>query len=75
MPGRPRHPDKDLERVLRALEQQGWRVTRGQKYFKAWCPCEARHWKTIHLTPSSSGYRQNLVGQLRRATCWQEEAR
>jgi hypothetical protein len=68
---RSRHPDKDLEAVLRSLERQGWRIERGQKYFKAYCPC-GLHKKTVHLTPSGPRYLRNLVGWLRRETCWEE---
>ena len=58
--------------MLRSLERQNWRVVLGGKYFKAYCPCPLKHLKTIKLTPSSPGYRRNLVGQLKRATCWKE---
>ncbi len=71
MVSRPRHTDKDIEAVLQSLERQRWRVVKGQKYYKAYCPCPVQHLKTIHLTPRS-GYLRNLVGQLRRATCWRE---
>jgi hypothetical protein len=72
--GRPRHQDKDIENVLQSLERQDWRVTKAKGYYKAYCPCAKKHMKTIHLTPSTSGYRRNLMGQLKRATCWDEEA-
>jgi hypothetical protein len=39
-----------------------------------WCPC-GKHWKTVKLTPSDPNYVRNLLGQLRRATCWDEEAK
>jgi hypothetical protein len=29
--------------------------------------------KTMKLTPSDPNYIRNLLGQLRRATCWDEE--
>jgi hypothetical protein len=69
---RPRHPDKDLERVLRAAERQGWRVVKPGRYFKMYCPCPGEHMQTVHITPNRK-YRQNLMGQLRRATCWKDE--
>lgn len=72
MGGRPRHQRPDLEAVLRSAERQGWTVTKGT-YFKMRCPCPSKHMKTVHLSPSSSNYLKNLVGQLRRATCWREE--
>lgn len=64
---RPRHPNKDLERVLRDLEDEGWRVER-RRYFVAFCPC-GEHMKTIHLTPSSSGYERNLRAWIQRCPC------
>lgn len=73
--GRPRHPDKDLEAVLHEAERQGWRVEKGKKYYKMYCPCERKHLKTVHLSPSSPTYLVNLRGQLCRATCWQDEGR
>ncbi len=71
---RPKHPDKDLEALLRSLESAGWRVEKGRKYFKGYCPC-GDHKKTIHVTPSDPGYRRHLIGWLRRETCWEEEGR
>lgn len=35
---RPKHPNEELEAILRSLEGQGWRVTRGKGYYKAYCP-------------------------------------
>jgi hypothetical protein len=35
-----------------------------------WCLCPAKHMKTVHLTPSDPNYVRNLLGQLKRATCW-----
>lgn len=74
---RPRHPRKDLERVLRDAETQpggAWRVERGKGYYKMWCPCPGKHKKTVTLTPSDPNYEKNLRGWLRRSTCWKEEA-
>lgn len=68
---RPRHQRRELEDVLRDLEAKGWRVVKGRKYFKAYCPCPMQHLKTVHLTPSNSNYQKNLLGELRRATCWE----
>jgi hypothetical protein len=68
---RPQHQVKELEAVLRAAEDRRWRVEKGKKYFKMWCPCPEKHWKTVKLTPSGANYTRNLLGQLRRATCWE----
>lgn len=71
MSGRPKHPRKELEAVLKRAEEQGWVIVK-TTYFKMRCPCADRHWKTVHLTPSDPNYLRNLLGQLRRATCWKE---
>ena len=48
-------------------------MERGKRYYKMWCPC-GKHMKTVKLTPSDPNYARNLLGQLRRATCWDKEA-
>jgi hypothetical protein len=80
LPGAPKkrakHPNKDLERLLRDAETQTdgpWRVERDKGYYKMWCPCPQKHKKTVKLTPSDPHYEQNLRGWLRRSTCWKEE--
>lgn len=75
MGGRPKHPDKHIEEVLAASERQGWRVERGRKYFKIYCPCAEKHMKVVHITPSDPNYLRNVIGQLKRATCWKEGRR
>jgi len=67
---RPRHPKKELEEVLTRAEERSWRVTKGKKYFKLWCPKPCRHRKTVHLTPSDPNYKRNLVKFLENRTCW-----
>ena len=59
---------KELEAIRRIAVKKGWRVERGKRYYKMWCPC-GRHMKTMKLTPSDPNYTRNLLGQLRRATC------
>lgn len=74
MTPRPRHPDKDLERVLRAGEHQGWRVEkRPRGYFKMYCPYADKHFKTVHITPNKA-YLRDLLKWLKRETCWEEDA-
>lgn len=71
---RPKHSNKELEAILRSLEAQGWRVTRGKGYYKAYCPPpHACCVKTVKLTPSGSRYALNLRGWLKRSGCWKEE--
>lgn len=73
MVNRPRHPRKDLEQLLRLIEEHGWTVEKGSKYFKAKCPCGA-HMRTVHMTPSSSRYTVNTTHWFERQPCWNEEA-
>lgn len=70
--GRPKHPKKDLEAVLKAAESQKWIVIKASKYFKMRCPCPDKHQKIVHISPSNPMYLKNLLGQLLRATCWKE---
>lgn len=62
----------DLAAIRRQASEKGWRVEKGKKYYKMWCPC-GKHWKTVKLTPSDPNYIRNLLGQLRRATCWDDD--
>jgi hypothetical protein len=75
---RPRHPRKELEALLKEAESNGWRVTKGRRYYTIWCPCPGRHRETVHLTPSGSNYERNLRAHLRNlrahlrlTTCWE----
>ena len=70
---RHRHKDKDLERVIKIAEKQGWTVTGGgNRYFKMKCPCPMKCMKMVVCTPSGANYTINLIAQLERATCWKE---
>ncbi|WP_030166404.1 hypothetical protein [Spirillospora albida] len=64
----------NLSRELRAVRKeavsQGWTVLRGKRYWKLRCPCPMKHKKSMSLTPSNPNYVKNLLGELRRATCW-----
>ena len=68
---RRKHPDKDLEKVLKDAEAQGWRI-KDKNYFKMYCPCPGKHLKSVHLTPSDPNYLRNLLKKLLRDTCWKE---
>lgn len=61
--------EKELKAIRKEAEQQGWRVVRGKKW-KMYCPCPDKHIKNMSLTPSGVNYVTNLLGELRRATCW-----
>ena len=69
--GRPRHPNKDLEALLREAEAKGWRATKPRKYFKVFCGC-GQHQRTVHITPSDNDYERNLRGWLKRTGCWED---
>jgi hypothetical protein len=68
---RPKHPTKEIETLLQSLERHGWTVKKGKKYFRAYCGggCH-QHMKSVHITPSDPRYLQNLMGWLKRETCW-----
>lgn len=72
MAPRPKHPDKDLEAIIRSLEDQDWKVNKDKKYYKALCPCSEKHYKTIHNTPQKT-YIDKLRTRLRNHTCWEEK--
>lgn len=68
---RPKHPNRDLEALLSRMEDKGWTISkRPRGYYKAKCPCDDKHMKTVHVTPSNPNYQKNLEAQLRRSTCW-----
>lgn len=70
---RPRHNDKDLEAVLKLGEQRGWMIEGGgNKHFKMKCPNPCKCMKGVSTTPSNPNYLRDLMGQLRRATCWED---
>jgi hypothetical protein len=60
-----------LEEILREAERRGWRVKKPSKYFKMYCPCAEKHFKTVHLTPSGANYAKNLKKWLERQSCWE----
>lgn len=69
---RPRLPNKDLEALIRTAEQRGWRVLKGSKYYKAYCPCPAKCKETIHLTPSSPNYARNKRNKMSKCPSWDQ---
>lgn len=72
MVARPRHPLKDLESLLRLVEEHGWTVLRGTGYYRCRCPC-GEHQRSVHLTPSNSNYARNTRAWFERQNCWEEE--
>lgn len=70
-PTRPRHPNKDLEKLMKRAEAVGWVFAKGSKYYVGKCAC-GLHLQTVHLTPNQ-GYLRNLRMQFRRYECWKEQ--
>jgi hypothetical protein len=48
-------------------------LTERPGYFKIYCPCADKHFKTIHITPNKA-FLRDLVKWLNRETCWREDA-
>lgn len=54
MPPRPRHNNKDYEKLIKNLEKSGWRSSGGgNRHYSMYCPCEEKHKINIPTTPSS----------------------
>jgi hypothetical protein len=68
---RPRHPDPELEELIRDAEAQGWRVSKGRKYYKALCPCDDQCMEMIHLTPSKN-YVRNKRNKMSKCEGWEQ---
>jgi hypothetical protein len=69
---KPRPKYTTIDEVLAESARQEWRIERGRRYYMIKCPCPDMHHKTVHLTPSDANYGRKLVGQLRRAKCWED---
>lgn len=72
---RPRHPDKGLEKLLQEAEERGWRVVKGRKYYKAYCPCQEKCKETVHLTPSNHHYERNKRNKMSKCPAWNKGER
>ena len=77
MPGgkRRRHKIGLCEEAIKLAESKKWRIDDSKKYYKLKCPCELKHIKTVHRTPSDPNYCKNLMAWLRRQSCMREEDR
>jgi hypothetical protein len=71
---RPRHPKKDIEKVMRTAEARGWRFVKVRKYYKAYCPC-GEHLYTGHMTPSNPWYIVHLMYRVTCLICWDRRTR
>jgi hypothetical protein len=70
---RPKHPNKDLEAIIRAAEDHGWTVEKNPRgYYWIKCPCKA-HQRGVHITPSDPKYPLNVSKWLERKPCWNGE--
>ncbi len=67
--GRLRHPDPDLEKLLRLIERNNWTVTKPSKYFRCACPC-GLHLRWVHLTPYGN-YGNEARRWFERQDCWE----
>lgn len=65
----PRHPNKEIQAFLMELDEAGWRITKGSRYYKAMCPCREHRPFFIHLTPSSRYYLNKLKKHTYEYTC------
>jgi hypothetical protein len=71
---RPKHRRPDLEKVLRRAEHHNWTIKGGgDRHFVMYCPCPEKHKKSVSTTPSDPNYTRNLLGELRRKTCWKDD--
>jgi len=65
---RPKHPRKELERLLQDVEDKGW-VVKKTTYYEIKCPC-GKHMRWVHLTPRGRDYEKDVRRWLKNKTCW-----
>jgi len=71
-----RASNKDIGRLLRRLEQQGWTVTGGgNRHFKAACPRRCRCLAIFSSSASAPFAVRRATMHLRTNTCWKEPTR
>lgn len=59
--------NKEINRILRELEEQDWRIERVVGKFLAWPPDGVSRPVPVHESPSDHRWRKNLISVLRRA--------
>lgn len=59
--------DKELKKLLRELEHQGWRLKTGTRGIMAYPPDKTRPIVAIHRTPSDHRAWANMLAALRRS--------
>lgn len=57
---------REVRKILRGLERQGWRVTFGKKHYKVLSP-DGQHRIVVSMTPSDAHALGNIKSDLRRA--------
>ena len=67
-----KHSRKDLEAVLVAFHEAGWRIGDPPTYYSVRCPC-GDHYRWVHLTPSDPNYARNALQWLKRQPCTPKE--
>lgn len=61
---RPRHQDKDYEKLIKKAEARGWVAEKKRRHWQLYCPCPDEHIRTISATPSTRGTLQKVQQQL-----------
>jgi hypothetical protein len=56
---------KEVQKVVRAAEKQGWRVRETKKGWMLYAP-DGQHMETLHKTPSDWRSIRNTVARMRR---------
>lgn len=63
---------KEIQQLLMTFHEANWRIKDPPTYYKVYCPCEALHKGTVHLTPSDPNYTKNKMAWLHRQPCYKE---
>ena len=58
---------KELKKLIRTLEDQGWRLTEKKSGYTAYPPDKAKGPVMIHKTPSDHRAWANMLSELRRS--------
>jgi predicted RNA binding protein YcfA (HicA-like mRNA interferase family) len=58
--------DKDIRKIVKQLEAQGWRIEQGSRHLKAFPPDKSQGMVVIPGTPSDHRSIRNLIAELRR---------
>lgn len=58
---------KEIKKILRQLDQQGWRIKDTGKHIKAYPPDRSKRMVVLPRTPSDHRALKNAISQLRRS--------